>query len=48
MVPSRSQRHEPPEDHGGNHAVLALQPLLDLLLVLRTGGEQAQGPVQLL
>ena len=48
MVAARSQRHEPSEDLGGIHAGLALQPLLDLLLVLSEQGAPARGVSALL
>ena len=48
MVPARSQRHELPEDLGGIHAGFALQPLLDLLLVLSEQGAPARGVSALL
>lgn len=48
MVTARSQRHEPPEDLGGIHAGRAIQPLLDLLLVLSEQGAHAMGVAALL
>jgi hypothetical protein len=48
VVTARSQRHEPPEDFGGKRVGLALQPLLDLLLVLSEQGSPARGVSALL